>query len=920
MRQRRLLAPEVVQISSTDCGPAALKCMLEGYGIPVSYGRLREACQTDVDGTSIDTLEELARHAGLDAAQTMLPVDHILLPEAEALPAILVVRLPSGLTHFLVIWSRLGGLVQVMDPITGRRWTTCERLLRETYIHTTAVPADSWRQWAGSSSFLRPLERRLLRIGFVDSGRRRIEEALSDPTWRSLGELDAGVRMMESVLQAGGLKRGRQTAHLLEGLLEQSRQEPLGHPSRDRTIPGAYWSVLQQPDRTGDPSGQVLRLRGAVVLTICGRLEADEVTVPAAVEPPTTTPEKASDGGEEHGGMIRSLEIAAALAEPPARPWRELLRFLRADGAFTPIVLLGASALASATILLEALLFRSLLGVGRYLRVPGQRLPASVLLIAYLSVVLLLEFAVGTDLQRLGRKLETRLRIAFLEKLPRLNDRYIQSRPTSDMADRCHSVHRLRLLPPIAGQFLRDVFELTFTAAGIVWLDPASAPAALTLAAISVALPVTTQPLLAERDLRVRSHASALSRFYLDALLGLTPIRTHGAERAVRREHEGLLVEWTRAGRSLLRGALAVEGVTALVSFALAAWLFIGYVRHAGEASGALLLLYWALNLPVLGQGIATTVRQYPSHRNVALRLLEPLGALEGRPIEAPSSDMPFREAPCPTGSGGGIAIRLEGVSVVAAGHTILQGIDLMVSPGEHVAVVGASGAGKSTLLGLFLGWHRPASGVVFVDGLPLDAGRLDSLRSETAWVDPAVQLWNRSLLENLTYGESDAGGVAGILDSTDLRHVLENLPDGLQTVLGEGGGLVSGGEGQRVRLGRAMVRRKVRLVLLDEPFRSLDRGRRRALLARARSHWAGVTLLCITHDISETVGFDRVLVVDGGKIVEDDAPATLTELPDSLYRLLLDTETAVQQGLWSSTTWRRFRVEHGQIFDASEA
>ena len=109
--RRRFFAPEVIQTSAMDCGPAALKCLLEGFGVGVSYGRLREACQTTVDGTSIDTLETLAQSLGLDAEQVMMPVDHLLLPEAEALPAIVVVRLPTGLTHFVVVWRgarRLG--------------------------------------------------------------------------------------------------------------------------------------------------------------------------------------------------------------------------------------------------------------------------------------------------------------------------------------------------------------------------------------------------------------------------------------------------------------------------------------------------------------------------------------------------------------------------------------------------------------------------------------------------------------------------------------------------------------------------------------------------------------------------------------------------------------------------------------------
>ena len=116
LRTRRLLAAEVVQTSAMDCGPAALKCLLEGFGIPVSYGRLREACQTDVDGTCIDTMEEAAVQLGLAAEQVMVPVDHLFLPEAAALPAIVVVHLANGFTHFVVAWRRHGRVTQVMDP------------------------------------------------------------------------------------------------------------------------------------------------------------------------------------------------------------------------------------------------------------------------------------------------------------------------------------------------------------------------------------------------------------------------------------------------------------------------------------------------------------------------------------------------------------------------------------------------------------------------------------------------------------------------------------------------------------------------------------------------------------------------------------------------------------------------------------
>ena len=265
--RRRLLVPEVVQTSAMDCGPAALKCLLEGFGIAVSYGRLREACQTDVDGTSIDTLEEVAVQLGLEAEQVMLPVDHVLLPEAQALPAIVVVRLPSGVTHFVVAWRRHGSVVQLMDPATGRRWPTCQRFLHELYVHTMPFPAAAWREWAGSEECLGALRRRLAQVGL--SGRPMtglVEAALLDPGWRPLAALDASTRMVAAVVRAGGLRRGRQAARVLERCFERAREEPAGE---GESIPADYWMVRPAPSGPADEA-QVL-LRGAVLVRVRGR-------------------------------------------------------------------------------------------------------------------------------------------------------------------------------------------------------------------------------------------------------------------------------------------------------------------------------------------------------------------------------------------------------------------------------------------------------------------------------------------------------------------------------------------------------------------------------------------------------------------------------------------------------------------------
>ena len=893
---RRLLVPEVVQTSAMDCGPAALTALLKGHGVDASYGRLREACQTDVDGTSIDTLEEVAIQLGLRAEQIMVPVDHLLLDEAGALPALLVVRLPDGLTHFIVAWRRHGGLVQCMDPAQGRRWLTRRQLLDEVYIHTMPVPAVDWRDWAGSDEFLGPLRWRLVRLGLRPlAASQAIAVALAHEDWRPIAALDAATRIVAATVRADGLRRGREAARALATLYERAASDP-----DDDSIPVPYWSV--RPALLGEEGQEQVLLRGAVLVRVLGLRQPGPRSATADEDMPA------------------SPELVAALQAAPLRPAQTVLRLLREDGLLAPAALLAAALLAAAGVVAEGLLLRGLLDLGTGLGLVWQRLGALAALLAFVAVLLLFELSIAAGTLRLARKLEIRLRMAFLRKIPRLGDRYFRSRPISDMAERSHSVHRLRLLIDLGRQVILLSLELALTAAALAWLYPAGAPIAIAAAILLLGLPLAAQPALWERDLRVRTHVGALARFYLDALLGLVAVRAHRAERAVRREHEALLVDWVRAGFQRRNTMTVVEGLLAYIGYGCAAWLLFDYLARANQVGAALLLTYWALKLPILGEQIAQLSLQYPGHRNTLLRLLEPLGAPEEgmannheeHEDHEGHEDRAGRNEAEAAVAVGGVAIVMEDVEVRAAGHTILAEINLTVEPGSHVAIVGPSGAGKSSLVGLLLGWHRPLSGCLRVDGAPLGGPGLARLRRATAWVDPAVQLWNRSLLENLLYGAPPEaiGSVGAAIEQAELRGVIEQLPAGLQTQLGEGGGLVSGGEGQRARLGRALLRPEARLVILDEPFRGLDRDQRRALLDLARRRWSGATLLCITHDVRETLAFERVLILEGGRIVEDGDPSELAARPNGRYRAMLDAETAVREELWASGEWRRLRLD----------
>jgi ATP-binding cassette subfamily B protein len=950
VNRQRVFIPEVVQTTAMDCGPACLKAILEGFDIPVSYGHLREACQTSLDGTSIDTLEDVANLAGLDAEQVMMPLDHVLTPEAEALPAVIVTRLPDGATHFVVVWRLHGSFVQIMDPARGRRWVTKRRFQEEIYQHQMPFPASVWREWAGSDAFCHPLQRRLIHLGMTEAeAANLIATAKADESWVALAGLDASVRFGDALGRAGSITP-TQIKQIVQTLFARILEADI---TEHTPVPWAYWLVcpLLQDEVPEEASAQPgaeteLLFNGAVLLHIQHRAaSAPEESVPEESGPgeavpgenlhedgagesgPQAAEKRGQDASGVHGATAPSPirhALTAALSHRDPSPEGHIFSMLRADGLLRPSLLTAGILLAALGVVAQALFLRGIVDLWRNDALSSHRLLLVGTILSLAALLLLLEVFGTASILHLGRRMEMRLRLAFLEKLPKLSDAYFRSRLTSDMARRAYDIQNLRGIPLLGFSLLQTFFLLIGTGLGLIWLDPASAPLVAGMLLVNLLLISLAQPVQAEMDQRIQTHASSLNRFFLDALLGLLPVRSHSAGHAVGREYEMRLTAWLDASRANARLRISLESLLGLISMGFAVAVVFFYIARGREAAGVLLLLYWSLTIPILARRLADLARQYPRQRNRLQRLLEPLTAEEG--VEASAGADGTSAAPLGLSLGMAEAARparltFSRVDVMAGGHPILEGIDLVIEPGEHVAIVGRSGAGKSSLVGLLLGWHRPATGTLRVDGQPLSGEKLASLRTETVWIDPSVQIWNRSLLENLLYGLNDAGipPTGPILQQAELTEVLRKLPAGVQARLGEGGGLLSGGEGQRVRLGRGLMRPHPRLVILDEAFRGLDRTQRHRLMSQTRGQWQDATLLCITHHVSETLLFDRVLVMAGGRIVEDAAPGILAGQPDSLYRQMLAQEEAVQREIWGSGIWQRFQMRGGLLSQTGE-
>ena len=413
------------------------------------------------------------------------------------------------------------------------------------------------------------------------------------------------------------------------------------------------------------------------------------------------------------------------------------------------------------------------------------------------------------------------------------------------------------------------------------------------------------QSFLSEKSMKVLIHTGALGRFYLDALIGLVAVKSYGAEKSIRAEHNDLLSEWRRASAGFYKSAIVVETFQLLATFLIIAWIVFNFLVNVENKINILLLVYWSLNLPVIAKEIISLLYLFPQQKNKILRLFEPIEAPEEKIITGTTEKTTENEK---------INFEFDKVIVKAAGHTILEDITLKINHGEKIGIVGASGAGKSSFAGILLGWYKPFRGSLLVNGSEINPSILNSLRRKTAWVDPSVQLWNRSLLKNIYYGIYDrpTSTIEKITGLLNLNNLIESLPEGMETFLGEGGGLISGGEGQRVRLARAIMRPGIKLAILDEPFRGLDSIQRKKLLNTALDTWKDATLLYITHDISSTINLDKILVIKEGRILEFDSPGNLLKKESSHYNLLLSEESKVINEFWN-TEFSKLKLENGK-------
>jgi ATP-binding cassette subfamily B protein/subfamily B ATP-binding cassette protein MsbA len=205
--------------------------------------------------------------------------------------------------------------------------------------------------------------------------------------------------------------------------------------------------------------------------------------------------------------------------------------------------------------------------------------------------------------------------------------------------------------------------------------------------------------------------------------------------------------------------------------------------------------------------------------------------------------------------------------------HWVLEDVSLRVAAGERVALVGPTGSGKSTLLNLIPRFYDPVRGCVRLDGRDLRELTLSSLRRQIALVFQEPVLFACSIAENIAYGRPEATleDVRRAARRAGIDRVVSALPQGYDTILGERGGTLSGGQRQCVAIARAMMR-NAPIVLLDEPTTGLDAKSAGGVMAALERLVEGCTVIAISHHLADLCRVDRVIALESGRVVGAEA------------------------------------------------
>ena len=530
-------------------------------------------------------------------------------------------------------------------------------------------------------------------------------------------------------------------------------------------------------------------------------------------------------------------------------------------------------------------------------RLPGRRTPGArtpLVLVTVPIAVLLLTLAKGAALyaqtvlvSRIAQRMIADIRADLYMAILRFDLGVLAGdRAVSLQARVLHDTNLLNAsLTQMAGRVPRDALTCAALLGSVIYLDWVLSLIVIVVYGINVRPVLSIGRRTRSTTTDMQAHYGALSSFLAETFQGMRTVRAFNLGTARSQQGKSLIERLYALQYAIERRRAQLSpllefggGVVVALIIVVAGWRILEGSSTIGAFSGFVSAVLLALRPARALANFSVTFQQAASAAERVFEKLEQPPGLVDRPDA--------RVCPRPEGE-----IRFENVGFrYTEGGSVLRDVNLVIRPGERVALVGPSGAGKTTLINLVLRMFDPSEGRILLDRADIREFTLESLRSHFGLVAQEATLFHGSLRDNVEMGRPGAGDAAireALLAAA--ADFIDTLPDGLDTVVGDQGDRLSGGERQRVALARAILRDPA-VLILDEPTSALDAESEHRIQEALGRLTAGRTTITIAHRLSTVVRADRILLMEGGTIVDQGTHAALMA-QSAPYRRLVELQ-----------------------------
>ena len=506
-----------------------------------------------------------------------------------------------------------------------------------------------------------------------------------------------------------------------------------------------------------------------------------------------------------------------------------------------------------------------------------------------ISLQALLQYLQLFGTRTLERRLTRRFAVSFEHQMLALPERFYSQRDASDIASRMECNASIaefiggRLIP-MATSIVLLLFYLILTMLYSPWLG------LLVIITTGINAIVVQANLRMQKDanLKLQKDEAKAGAVIVAAISNIETVKAAALEHDIFRRYSGYQSRLLNTFQSLqLRNARLRVFPNALTTFNEVGIFILGFfLVIQGDLTLGMLLAAQTISLSLKTQidSVISFVQQLPNFEAEVLRLEDVLEQKRDPLLRNEESRTPIVSSDRLSGE---IVLQNVSFGFVAIKDPLISNLSLTIYPGQRIALVGGSGSGKSTLAKLIAGLHQPTEGAILFDGLPLvETPRAVSTNS-LAMVQQDIQIFGCSVRENLTLWNSSINtyDLQRACRDAEIHTVIQGLPEGIESVLSEGGKNLSGGQRQRLELARSLVR-DPSILVMDEATSALDAETERKVIENLSNR--GCTQVIVAHRLSTIRDADLILVMDQGQVVQQGRHETLIEDLDGAYARLL--------------------------------